>query len=120
MRWNSAEHTVLDLDAFLGKCASVMSAGHPASGKNNRGKHALVRIGCAGHDLYRPGSDIHLADHQMVSIRMLLDRSYLSDHNIFQIFIQYLVGLTFCSGKRHPVKIFLRGDIKIRYVFFYP
>ena len=97
-----------------------MPSGHPSAVQNHRNLRPLEYIGRAGHDLGSPGSDIHLADHQLIRIRVFLDLFNPADHDFIQICIQFLITFHLGTGQRHRVRIFLRGHIQVRHICFYP
>ena len=117
---HSAEFALFDLNAALDLLARLMSAGHASSVQNDRDFVPLFHVRGAGHDLDRLCPDIHLADDQLVRVRMLLYLIDLSDHDLVQIRIQLLISLNLCPGQCHRVCIFLRSHIKIRNICLYP
>ena len=74
-----------------------MSASDTSAVQYDRDLCSLKYILRAGHDLYRLAADIHLADNQLIRIRMFFDLVDLSDHDFFQICIQFFKSLYFCS-----------------------
>ena len=55
-----------------------------------------IRSTC--HNLYCLRSDIYLADHKFVRIRMFLNAFYLSDHNFIKILIHVLISFYLRAG----------------------
>ena len=119
VRLHAAQFSCLDAGSSLALIAVMISGNHSAV-QNHRHLVSLFDIGRSGHDLYRFGSNVYLAYDQLVRIRMLLNLFNLSDHDFFQMLIQTLIILHFCSGQCHRVGIFLRRYIKIRHIHFNP
>ena len=93
---------------------------HASAVQNDRNLCPFEYIRSAGHDLGSPGSDIHLADHQLIRIRVFLDLFNPADHDFIQIRIQFLITFHLGTGQSHRVRVFLRGHIQIRHICFYP
>ena len=97
-----------------------MAACNFSSIYNNRNSCSFKYIGGTGHDLYGFISQIHLADNQFICIRVWIDLSDLSDHDLIQVFIKLCKSLHFCSGERHGIPKFLIIRFQIRYICFDP
>ena len=108
-----------DRDTFL-RLRSVVASRDASARKHNRCEHSLVDIRRSGDDLNRLISDIHLADHKMIRVRMLLRLHYLSDDDVLQILVELLVSFNLRPGERHGVRVLLRRDVQIRNVHFNP
>ena len=118
---DASELTLFDLDSFLGKGAAVMAAGYLSAVQNHRNLVPGLDVGRAGDDLNRlPGSDVHLADDQLVRVRMTLDGKDLADNNLFKVFIETLESLHLGAGEGHCVRVLLSRDIQVRNVCFNP
>ena len=97
-----------------------MIAGHPSAVENNRNLLAHLYIRSARHDLGGSPAQIHLTYNQLVSVRMALNLCDLAYNNLVQVFIQALISLYLRSCQCHGVCVFLRCDIEIRNICFYP
>ena len=123
-RLHAAQLTLLYLNAVLGERASVVTAGDSAAVQHHGNFRAL---GLADHDVRRTGndlnglrSDIYLADHELIRVRVLLDLLDLPDHDLLEVLIQLLVILHFRSGERHGVHELLITHVQVRYVLSDP
>ena len=51
---------------------------------------------------------------------MIIDIIDLTDYDLVQICIQFLISLNLCPGQCHCVCIFLRSHVKVRNICLYP
>ena len=90
-----------------------MASRHLAAVQYHRNLLPLFHIGRASNDLDHTTSDINLADHQLIRIRMPLDLFNLPYHNLFQILIQTLVAFHLCPCKSHSIRILFGSHIQL-------
>ena len=74
-----------------------MSSGYTTSVKNNRNLVSLFYVWSTSNDLDHLRSDIHLADDQLICIRMFLDLVDLADHDLVKICIQLCKAFYLCA-----------------------
>ena len=67
---------------------SIMSSCYTTSVKNNRNLVSLFYVWSTSNDLDHLRSDIHLADDQLICIRMFLNFLNLSDYNLVKVSIK--------------------------------
>ena len=75
-----------------------MASRHLAAVQYHRHLIAHMDVGRAGHDLDLLRSDIHLADDQLVRVRVLFNGKDLSYNDLLQIFIKLFIALYLGSG----------------------
>ena len=101
-----------------------MASGYPSAVQNHGDlcSHRLLRdIGGPCDNLYRRIlPHIHLADHQLVRIRMALHGENLSHYDFFKVFVKMGVPFHLGSGQGHGIRIFLGGHVQIRHIGLNP
>ena len=75
-----------------------MSACHASSVQYHRHFVAFMHVVGACHDLYGLASYIHLADNQLICIRMLFNLVNLAYHDLRKIRVQFFISFYLCSG----------------------
>ena len=116
----SAEFSFFNLDPACNTLSRFMTSCNASSIQYNRNFCSLKYIGCTCYDLNCLSSHIHLTDHQLVCIRVLLDLLDLTNHNLVKVSIQLFKTFYFCSCQCHCICIFLCCHIKLRHIRFYP
>ncbi len=97
-----------------------MAAGDSAAGGADRNDISDFQVGCTCADLQHLASDIHLADQQVICIRMLRDFFHPSDNDFLKVMVESLPSLDLGAGHGHFVEIFLVCAGKTGNVFFNP
>ena len=73
-----------------------MSASNAAAIQNNGNLVARLDVVRTGYDLdHASASDPYLADHQLLSVGMLLDGNNLADHDLLQVLVQAFIAFYF-------------------------
>ena len=92
----AAKLALLNLDAILRQRGAVMSASNATAIQNNGNLVARLDVVRTGYDLdHASASDPYLADHQLLSVGMLLDGNNLTDYDLLQVLVQAFIAFYF-------------------------